>query len=351
MNDSQLRVGVIGAGRMGITHFSIINAHPDVRVVAVADTSTVSNTMLEKYTGVATYTDYGKLLERERPNAVLVCTPPTLNADVLNRAAAVGAHAFVEKPFMTVLTEAQAAVRLYEEHRLVNQVGYVNRFNDMFGKLRSLLEAGVLGRVVRFRSEMFSQTVIRPDDGVGWRGKRETGGGATYEMAAHAIDLINFLFGRPARVVGTSMSRVFSRQVEDVVSSTFLYDNGIVGSIYVNWSDASYRKPTNKLEVFGERGRLVADQHGMKIYLTEADAAQGLKSGWNSIYITDVFSSVPFFVRGIEFTAQLYHFVDCIRLGLRGPRPRCTFGDGLATLSVIDEMFRDAETNGGVRAP
>jgi predicted dehydrogenase len=198
-----------------------------------------------------------------------------------------------------------------------------------------------VGKVVRFRSEMFSQTVIREDEGAGWRASRASGGGVTYEMAAHAIDLISFLFGKPHRVGGTSMSRVFSRAVEDVVSSTFFYDNGMTGTIYVNWSDPSYRKPTNKLEVFGDRGRIVADQHGMKVYVTAPDERFNLQSGWNSIYITDVFSNVPFFVRGIEFTAQLHHFVDCVRAG-GGAITRCTFADASATLAIIDDMFEDA---------
>ena len=57
-----------------------------------------------------------------------------------------------------------------------------------------------------------------------------------------------------------------------------------------------YRKPTNKLEVFGNRGKLHADQHGLKVYLSAAQPGLGLRAGWNSQYITELFSSVPFFV-------------------------------------------------------
>jgi hypothetical protein len=49
---------------------------------------------------------------------------------------------------------------------------------------------------------------------------------------------------------------------------------------------------------------------------------------------------VPFFVRGIEFTAQLYDFIDCIGSG-GARRPRCTLRDAAATLAVIEDMFRD----------
>ena len=116
--------------------------------------------------------------------------------------------------------------------------------------------------------------------------------------------------------------------------------SGLVGSLYVNWSDESYRKPANKLEVFGRRGRLLADQHGLKLYLGSADEPRGWHAGWNSRFITDLFTAVPFFVRGAEFTAQLYHFIECIRSG-GTLRPRCTLRDAAATLVVLEQMFRD----------
>ncbi len=160
-----------------------------------------------------------------------------------------------------------------------------------------------------------------------------------YEMASHAIDLINFLFGRPDRVGGTCLTKVWSKQVEDIVAGSYFYRSGLTGSINVNWSDPSYRKPTNKIELFGTAGKLLADQHGMKIFLTDAAPDHGLEAGWNQRYITDVATNVPFYLRGIEFTAQLCHFIDCIR---GRAQSRCSFADGTAVLEVIDEMFRDA---------
>jgi predicted dehydrogenase len=338
MTGSELKVGIIGAGRMGITHHCIVNSRPDVRVVAIADPSVLIGKLLGKYAGVSPYKDYQAMLEREPLDAVLVCTPPAHNADILRAVAAKGLHAFVEKPFTLSATSGEELARLFDGAALVNQVGYVNRFNDVFARVREMIEGGLLGRVVRFRSEMFSSTIVREQGEEGWRATHANGGGAIYEMASHAIDLIHFLFGRPDLVRGTTLSRVFSTAVEDVVSSNFLYRNGVGGSLYVNWSDASYRKPTNKLEIFGDGGRIQADQHGMKVYLKEPDPRFDLKAGWNQLYITDLYNNVPFYLRGVEFTAQLYDFVDCIR---EGRRARCTFADASDTLSVIDAMFSD----------
>lgn len=344
---NKVRVAIIGAGRMGITHYSILNAHPDVTITAVAETTPMISSFLDKYLGARTYKDHVRLLEKEAPDAVLVCTPPGLNHRILGDVQRAGAHVFVEKPGTLVSAEAAELAGLFEARGLVNQVGYVNRFNDVFVKARELVTAGVLGEVIRFRTEMHSRTILAEEEGSSWRAARASGGGAVYEMASHSIDLANFLFGPPRAVTGTCLSRVYSARVEDAASTTLLYAGGTAGSLYVNWSDASCRKPTNRLEVFGKRGRLLADQYELKVFLREADEPRGLRAGWNSRYITDLFTAVPFYVRGLEFTAQLYHFIECIRSA--GARTaRCTLRDAAATLAVVEEMFRDAAGAGEV---
>ena len=336
----RLRLGIIGAGRMGITHYAILNTHPDVKVTALADTTPVVSSLLGKYLDVHLYRDHAQLLAEEALDAAVVCTPPALNHEVLHDVLRAGLHVFVEKPGTLSSSAALELAALFEQRGLINQVGYVNRFNDVFVAARSLLERGILGRVIHFRTEMHSRTILHEEDTTGWRAARRSGGGAVYEMASHAIDLVNYLIGRPDHVVGTCLGRVFSSQVEDLVSSSFIYESGTLGSLYVNWSDASYRKPVNRLEVFGARGKLLADQYAMKVYLEAAAPELRLRAGWNTRFITDLFSSVPFFLRGVEFTAQLHHFVDCIRAG-GGTQTRCTLRDAAVTLAVIEEMFRD----------
>jgi predicted dehydrogenase len=347
MEKPRIKVGIIGAGRMGITHYSILNSHPDVAVVGVVDTTPVVNSMIEKYLDVHTYKSYSSLLDREELDAVFLCTPPALNYEILLAAHRKGVHAFVEKPATLSAEQAAEVADLYEAGRLVNQVGYVNRFNDVFVMVKQLIDQCVVGDAIRFRSEMYSRTVIREESGSSWRSTREQGGGAVYEMASHAIDLVNYFFGCPDAVTGTCLSSVYSKRVEDIVSSNFLYKNGTVGSLYVNWSDESYRKPTNKFEVFGKKGRILADQHGLKVYLGAPNEKCGFREGWNSLSITDLFSSVPFFVRGIEFTAQLYHFIDCVKSG-DAAKTRCTFRDAAEVLYVIEDMFRDSSDNSKV---
>lgn len=340
----KLKIGIIGMGRMGITHYSIINSHPNAIVTAIADTSGLVLSMVNKYLPIITNKDYGELIEKIRPDAILVCTPPDLHYPIIKKAADLKIHVFVEKPFTTRSAEASELEIIYHAKGLVNQVGYVNRFNDVFIKVKEFIEAGLIGKIMRFKSEMFSSTIVTSDESSGWRGSRETGGGVIFEMASHAIDLVNYLIGKPDKITGSSVNQIYSKDVEDAVSSTFLYNNGKSGTIYINWSDSSYRKPTNKIEIFGDGGRMIADQHSLKIFLNKDNKSYHLRKGWNTLYITDIFKPVPFYVRGNEFTRQLYHFIDCI-LG-KEKSNNCTFSDGVSTLEVIERIFSDYEQNG-----
>ncbi len=339
----KIRIGVIGMGRMGITHLSIINSHPDVEIVSVADTSALILSMINKYFPVKTFKDYNDLIEKSDINAILVCTPPNLHFQIVKKAFEKGLHVFVEKPFTTKCDEASELMRLFEGTKLVNQVGYVNRFNDVFLKVKEFLDAGLIGKIIRFKSEMFSCTITESDESSGWRSTREGGGGVVFEMASHAIDLVNLLIGTPDKLTGSSLNQIYSKHVEDIASTTMLYENGTSGTLYVNWSDTSYRKPTNKIEIFGLGGRILADQHSLKIFLNALNKQCNMSQGWNTLYITDIFKPVPFYVRGNEFTRQLYHFIDCIQG--KTEKNQCSFSDGVATLDVIENLFTDYEQN------
>lgn len=339
----KIKLAIIGIGRMGITHYSIINSHPGIEVVSIADTSGLVLTMLDKYMNIEVYKDFNDLFDKSLVDAVLVCTPPNLHYSIIKRAAEKGLHVFVEKPFTTKFVEASELNTLFKNKKLVNQVGYVNRHNDVFLKVKELLDSNLIGELIRFKSEMFSCTITKSDDSSGWRASRESGGGAVFDMAAHSIDLVNFLIGKPNKIVGSALNRIYSKNVEDAVSSTFLYEKGISGTIYVNWSDTSYRKPTNKIEIFGLGGRILADQHSLKIYLNRDNNILQLRKGWNTLYITDIFKPVPFYVRGNEFTRQLYHFIECIQNN--NLINNCSFEDGLDTLELIEGIFNDYNTN------
>lgn len=337
-NKKSLQAGIIGAGRMGITHLAIFGGHPDVQISAITDDSPIVTYTLGRYRpDIALFKSYKEMLSRVQLDMVVIATPPDTHGSMIDAALDCGLSIFVEKPFTLSGNEARCLAARSRTVPGTHQVGYVNRFNDVFMNVRKILKAGLLGRLISFRSDMFGRTVTRRGDHSGWRSIRKTGGGALYEFGSHAVDLAVYLFGCPDQVVGTRLTPIYSSHVEDMVRTTFLYKSGLEGSVLVNWSDESHRKPTNKIEVFGERGKIMADQQELKIFLKEE--AEGFVKGWNTTYITDVFTPVPFYVRGYEFTRQLLHFAELARTKSENI---ASFDEGAITQKALDMILADA---------
>ncbi len=332
-----LKGGIIGLGRMGITHFSILKSHPNVDIVAVCDKTKVILRALEKNVGVSTYSSYEDMIEDKDLDFVIVATPSKFHSENTDFALRNNLHVFVEKPFVVDLAQGKKILELLREGHLVNQVGYVYRFNEVFSQVKKILDYGLIGCIEDFKFEMFSRTVLR-DSNTGWRGEANLGGGCLRELASHCIDLVVYLIGPPKKVVGSVLKSVYSSSVEDIVSSTLLY-NSCKGSIHVNWSDASYRKPTIKIEISGKEGNILADSHFFKLFLKNPNSKYGFKRGWNTRYITDFAKGVRLYIRGNEFTRQLDHFVDCIK------KKECTnissFSQAIKTDIIIEEIIKD----------
>jgi predicted dehydrogenase len=306
-----LRAGFVGFGRMGITHFSILNTHPFVEIAAICDASNILTNVINKYIDINIYDDYRKMMNEVELDFVVISTPADSHAEIIKAAINYNLHTFAEKPFVLKSSDGIDILSDNRTKRLVTQVGYVNRFNDVFVEIKRLINSGVIGEIINFRSEMYGPTILKNSKS-NWRSNRKKGGGCTYEFASHCIDLVIYLIGEPADVCGSIMQHIYSTDVEDLVSSTFFYDNKCHGTIHANWSDRTYRTPTNIFTIFGSKGKILADKHSFKIFLNEEDSINGFKRGWNTRYITDFAKSVRFYVRGNEFTRQLEYFVECI---------------------------------------
>ncbi|HUW19283.1 MAG TPA: Gfo/Idh/MocA family oxidoreductase [Sedimentisphaerales bacterium] len=336
-----LKGGVIGFGRMGVTHYSILNTHPDVQFVAVCDSSNFVLKNLKRYTRLELYTDYQKMLNEQEMDFVIVATPTASHVEVVKAAVQRGLHMFVEKPFSLTAEEGKALVAMLEGRNLVNQVGYFLRFNEVFRAVRKLVADHVIGDVVHYKNEMYGCTVLRPSKS-SWRGKKEMGGGCILDFASHCIDFSNHVFGMAERVSGSILRRVYSTDVEDAVYAALEHRNGTSGNVMVNWSDASFRRPYNRIEILGTKGKIVADRQEYRLYLHEVDNNNGFEKGWNIHYLPELDKGVRFAVRGSEFTNQLDHFIECIKQNKT--ETMCTFADALQTDLVIEKIKTDFAT-------
>ena len=306
---------IIGLGKMGISHCSILGAHPDVDMAAMCDTDSLLQSAFRKMTRIACYTDYKKMIDEVKPDAVFVVTPTKMHYEMVMYALEHGCHVFCEKPFCLTPGEGEKMVALAKAKGLVNQVGYHNRFIGTFNEMKRLLASGIIGKPFHFMGEAYGPVVLKSKGGT-WRSDKKNGGGCVMDYAAHVLNLINYITGsRLIDAKGTFMPDIFSKEVDDAVYSTLYLENGLKGQLSVNWSDDTHRKMTTSLKIEGDRGKLEADATTLKIYLKEDNVEENLKKGWNIKYITDLTEQVFFNLRGEEYSSEVDHFIQCIKIG------------------------------------
>ena len=338
-----IKTGIIGLGKMGISHCSIVNAHPLAKVVAVCDTSSFVLEAFKKYTGIATFTDYRKMIDTAGLECVFIATPTKFHAELVNYALSAGLHTFCEKPFVLHSEDGEKLVELAKQKKLVGQVGYHNRFIATFNECRRLVAQKVMGDIFHFNAETYGPVVVRPQSGT-WRSRREEGGGCLYDYTSHTLDLIKFIIGAPVKARGTLLKSIYSKNVDDAVYATLYLENGLSGQLSVNWSDASYRKISVQITIIGTKGKIFSDAQEVKIYLKEENGSEGLKKGWNTRYITELQKPVAFFLRGEEYSSQIDYFIR--QVNEKNMENINSFENALWTDHVIELLKKDAADGG-----
>jgi predicted dehydrogenase len=297
---------------MGISHCAILGAHPDVSLVAVCDSSGLVIEAFKKYSQYQCFTDYKKMIDTLQPEAVVIAVPTKFHEEMVSYCIDRRIHVFCEKPFTLNPQKGLQIAEKANQFRLVNQVGYHNRFLGTFNETARLLSLKVIGEVYHFLGESYGPVVLKEKGGT-WRSDREEGGGCLYDYASHTLDLIHFLLGKPLQVFGTLLKYIFSKNVEDAVYSSITLESGISGQLAVNWSDETYRKMTTQITILGKKGKIIADATELKIYINEDNKAAGLMRGWTVKDITTLTENVSFYLRGEEYSSQIDYFINCIK--------------------------------------
>lgn len=327
-----VKVGLIGAGKMGLSHLSILGAHPEVEVVGVSDTSKMVLDVFKKYTSFNGYTDYKEMVEREKPEAVFVAVPTKFHAVMIMDLLQKDKHVFAEKPFCLTAEQGKDLVQLALKKNLVNQVGYHNRFIGTFREVKRIVESGHLGEIFHFTGEAYGPVVVRTKQN-NWRANASEGGGCLMDYASHVIDLINYILGPVSGVKGSILKSFYSKSVEDSVFSILELQSNVSGVLSVNWSDETYRKMSTSITIIGSKGKIICDANELKVYFKTSDCPSPYTKGWNVKYITDLTEPVDFNLRGEEFSAQVDYFIKAVQKKV--PNTMNTFNSAWHTDRVI----------------
>lgn len=347
MSDQQkVKLAVIGLGKMGLSHYAMVNAHPAVDTVA-CDGSGFMVDVLSRNTDAPVYKDMDKMMQAEAPQAVVIATPSRLHAPMVRQALEAGAHVFCEKPFCLDWQDSEALTRLAVETGRVAQVGYHYRYVGAFQEMKRLIKAGAIGRITHVLAEAYGPVVLRPKRAT-WRTDKAEGGGCLYDYAAHPLNLLNWFFGAPDQVIGSHLGQVFSEGTDDEVFSTLRWNDGPTAQLSVNWSDESHRKMSTKISLIGTNGRLYADRQECQAYLrSPVDGLDGYGPGWTVKYTTELTEDRWFYLRGEEYSAQIDEFVGAITSGEGGAREN-SFASATETDRTLAMIIENAETGAPV---
>jgi predicted dehydrogenase len=310
----KLRIGVVGLGKMGLSHFSIVNAHPLADTV-ICDTTKYLTDTLGRYISNPIYNDVDRMFGDEDLGAVVVATPSKYHADIVRKAIDRKIAVFCEKPLCLTADDSLGLAEEADAAGIVNQVGYHYRYVGAFQEMQRVLASGALGQVTHAKAEAYGPVVLKPKRTT-WRTSKAEGGGCLYDYAAHPINLLNWYFGRPAHISGTVLNSIFSADTDDEVYATFQFEKGPTAQLSVNWSDESHRKMSTSITAIGTGGRIFADRQECRVYLREEHPSlPGYKVGWNVRYTTDLTRQSWFYLRGEEYSNQMDDFITAAATG------------------------------------
>jgi predicted dehydrogenase len=324
-----MRFALVGAGVIGEAHAKALDSLEGSELVAVADVVPGLAEALAAPRGADASDDLKRVLARDDVDAVGICVPSGLHADIAVAALEAGKHVLIEKPIDVTLA---AADRIIEAERRSGRVATVisqRRFQPAFAFLRKEIEAGRLGRMTSGIAESpFWRSQSYYDSG-GWRGTwKLDGGGALMNQGIHVLDLLVWMLGEPVEVSAYAATLAHERiEVEDTVAATILFGSGAIGTITA--TTAAHPGRTVRLTVNGDAGSAVVDADRLE-YLHEA--------GDQSPRIADLqLSTDP------GHAAQYADFVAAVQ---DGRPPAITTTDGRRALAVIIAIYESAAKGG-----
>ena len=194
-----IEVGLIGYGLAGRAfHAPVISAVPGLHLAAILQRS--GNEAAEKYPGVRIVRNIDELLAIREIRLVVIATPNDTHYELARRCLMAGRDVVVDKPFTTTLEEAKALVQFANDRGRLLTVYQNRRYDGDFQAIRTLVEEGTLGRIVRFETA-YDRYRPRLKPGA-WRETKRPGSGILHDIAPHLIDHALVLFGLPEAVTG-----------------------------------------------------------------------------------------------------------------------------------------------------
>ena len=281
------KVLIYGFGRMGLTHFSILNGLSPTLDFSVIEPNKILRKILQKNINAKFYADDSSL--KESFDITLITTPPSIHLQLLEKSVNRGdKRIFVEKPFggytNTELKNIPETNTIY--------IGYVLRFNPCIQWVKTNINPQDIKSI---HGQYLSNTIEKKP--TGWRNGSFSG--VLNEMGSHVIDLIQYIVGNDQMEVLSSKKESIISDIDDIIEATLKTKSDISVSMYFNWVKKDVRKPVFVIEIEMKDGcKYSVDQQQVNKYNSNGDFIE-------KVSVTDLAKAVPFYLRGVDFTDQM----------------------------------------------
>jgi predicted dehydrogenase len=320
---------VIGSGMMGGVLTKAACELPYVKCVATADVDLArAQNLAEKHGGNA-YQDFYPMLDKEKPDCVIIATPEPYHLDPVKAAAAHGAHVFLEKPMATTLADADAINKACSDAHVKLMIGYILRFEISYALIQSAVAEGSIGKFLSAYARRMA-TISEA---------RRLGGRVsplTY-IGVHDIDQI--LWYHPVPVKSVYAKAIKGRVWEELgtFDSAWLmmeFEDGALGIHEVGWclpeEWAKWQSPASwsgfgdvRMNVTGTHGNLYLDFTPMNLYGVNQEGWKMPDTRHWPLLHNKTIGSVKL---------EVEHFFECV---INDKIPQVTGEDGRRSLEVM----------------
>lgn len=254
--NGKLRIGVIGAGRIGKLHSNnLANRVPNAQLVCISDVYEPAAKAQAEKLGIAYTTDYHDILNDPTIDAVFICSSTDTHSPISIEAAKAGKHIFCEKPIDHDLDKIKAVLEEVKKAGVKYQVGFNRRFDRNFKHVHDVVKNGGIGdvQIVKVTSRDPEAPPISYVKG---------SGGIFVDMTIHDFDMVRYLSGSEVEEVSTFGACLVDPEIGkagdvDTCIINLRFANGALGVID-NSRQAVYGYD-QRIEVFGSKGMISAE--------------------------------------------------------------------------------------------
>lgn len=372
-NKKELRIGLVGCGFMGRTHsngykrvcdfFPALTYRPVLKAVCSRNVEKVQ-AFADQWGYESVETDWKALITRDDIDAVDICAPNNMHAEIAIAAADAGKMILCEKPLSRTLAEGVAMVNSIEKAGVPNTVWYNYRRVPAVSLAKQIIDSGKLGKIFHYRANFLQDWTINadlPQGGEGlWRLDIDAAGsGVTGDLLAHCIDTAIWLNGGIKDVSALTETFVKERMhqltgkvekvgIDDACIFHCHFNNGSLG-LFESTRYARGHKALYTFEINGEHASIRWDLHDLNRleYFDHAD--DSIVRGWRSIHVTDGDQPymdkwwVPGLSIGYEHTF-VHQVADFLKSLETGASCSPTFREALETQKVCEAVIESANT-------